>query len=269
VLILVLLMVLRFLSGWLPILLAVDLDVLSGLESVLSYFLIALFIWLKRDQLSSFFFDKLSIYLILIFTPLQTLLLPLIAPGIPSLLAFPRLLSWILILIFLVLFLALRPTLKAMPGIENKNWRWFAGGAAGGIGLSLLMGILFIPWTPANPSPFLFDYTLLLAFPYQLGYAGAYEEPLFRGILSGELHRSFKWNFRWIILLQAALFSLAHGRVLLAAAQYPGFVGIFIAGIVFGWLAYRSRSIATSMAAHAFYNAFGLLTSYLIQWLFI
>jgi len=155
-----------------------------------------------------------------------------------------------------------------METITVSNWKWALGGAACGVAFNILMGILIRLVAPMEiPLP-KFDYTLFLAFPYQLGYAAAYEEPLYRGFLWGELKRKTKWKTTWVILFQAIIFTLAHGVVFLNAPQYPAFIVIFIGGIVFGLLVFYSRSITVSMMAHAFYNGFGLFTAYILNWLF-
>jgi membrane protease YdiL (CAAX protease family) len=38
-----------------------------------------------------------------------------------------------------------------------------------------------------------------------------------------------------------------------------GFVPLFVAGALFGWLFIKSRSLRVAIAAHAAYNAVGLL----------
>ena len=101
-------------------------------------------------------------------------------------------------------------------------------------------------------------------FLYQLGYAAISEEPVFRGFLWGYLRRS-QWKEKWIWLFQAGLFAIAHFHFL----RYPGrhFISVLfiipIAALVFGLAAWRTRSIAASMAAHAANNALPPYLSYL------
>ena len=169
-----------------------------------------------------------------------------------------------MILISVVLFLLVRKNIHGMETITASNWKWALGGAAFGVTFNILMGILIRLVAPTEiPLP-RFDYTLFLTFPYQLGYAAAYEESLYRGFLWGELKRKTKWKTTWVILFQAIIFTLAHGIVFLNAAQYPAFLVIFIGGIVFGLLVFYSRSITASMMAHAFSNGLGLLTAYIL-----
>lgn len=185
-----------------------------------------------------------------------------------SILAFPQILSWVMILISILLFIFVRNSIRTMASITFSNWKWAVTGAVCGIALSIIMGVLIRLVAPMEiPLP-KFDYTLLLAFPYQLGFAASIEEPLYRGILWGELRRSTKWKIAWIVLFQAFVFMLAHGVVFLAVPTYPAYLVIFTGGIVFGLLVYYSRSITASMTAHAFYNGFGLFTAYILNWLF-
>jgi membrane protease YdiL (CAAX protease family) len=97
---------------------------------------------------------------------------------------------------------------------------------------------------------------LLLRQPvYQLFYAGGMEEPLFRGFLWGAL-RQAGWKDGWICMFQAGLFCLGH-IFYLTGGLYWSFGFTFLAGLVWGILAWRSHSIAPSMLAHGFSNAWG------------
>ena len=92
-----------------------------------------------------------------------------------------------------------------------------------------------------------------MIFLYHLGFAPLNEEPLFRGFLWGTL-RQLKWKEIWIWLFQAVLFTLAH---IYFASQYPLLFWLYIPGaaLLLGLLAWRSRSIAGGILAHAMINA--------------
>ena len=87
---------------------------------------------------------------------------------------------------------------------------------------------------------------------YHLGFAPINEEPLFRGFLWGYL-RQLHWKEIWILLFQTVLFTSAHIYV---AKQFPLMFWVFIptAAILFGILAWRSRSITPAIFAHAMVN---------------
>lgn len=97
---------------------------------------------------------------------------------------------------------------------------------------------------------------LLQALPailVQMTTAAGTEEPFFRGFLWGYL-RDAGWQEWWIWLLQAGLFLLGH-----LEGGHQGFYlyQVPLAALLFGWLAWRSRSISTSMIAHGLSNALG------------
>jgi membrane protease YdiL (CAAX protease family) len=99
--------------------------------------------------------------------------------------------------------------------------------------------------------PWTLETVLLEGFLYQLGYAAVTEEPLFRGFLWGYL-RNLGWREVWIWLFQAGLFWLSHFYYF---SRMPiSFWLVPIGALILGALAWRSRSIATSMAAHAAMN---------------
>jgi membrane protease YdiL (CAAX protease family) len=105
------------------------------------------------------------------------------------------------------------------------------------------------------------DYTALssvttstgAAFLYQLGFAAISEEPVFRGFLWGYLRRSGLREI-WVWLAQAVLFMSAH-LYFKDALPFNFWVVVPAAGLLLGLLAWRSRSIAAGMLAHAAYNA--------------
>lgn len=262
------LILLRLLSGYWSVFFEFSYDI-QDLILFVSFCLIFSFIWINRANLAYYHFDKLSILAILIFNPIRVLLLPLIAPSLNSLASFPNLLSWATIFLSIGMYWCLRPTLSSLPNPTKRSWIWIAIGGASGVILNLIFGFLLTSFTKVNTPILQFDYSVLLAFPYQIGYAAVYEEPIFRGILWGKTRQLFHNNSLWINIFQAIIFTLAHGLLVVNFLQSPGFATIFVGGILFGYLAWRSHSLATSMAAHAFYNAFGFFTTMIMQSLLI
>ena len=103
---------------------------------------------------------------------------------------------------------------------------------------------------PVPPDP---GKIALLSPLYQLGYAAVSEEPLFRAFLWGALRKA-GWKDGWICLFQAALFALGHLHLLLLPQAVLNLSIVFAFAFAAGWLAWRSRTIATSMAFHALWN---------------
>ena len=96
---------------------------------------------------------------------------------------------------------------------------------------------------------------MLYAVVYQLDYAAAAEEPLFRGFLWGRL-RARGWKESRIWLFQALLFVVGH-LYYVGTANISAFLVVPLGALIFGLSGWRTRSIGTSMIAHGITNAFG------------
>jgi membrane protease YdiL (CAAX protease family) len=102
---------------------------------------------------------------------------------------------------------------------------------------------------------------LIVTLPIlQIANAAVFEEPFFRGFLWGGLRRA-GWKNAWILLFQTALFMLGH-LYYYGTAPLSFWIIVPLGGLIFGLLAWRSRSIGTSMAAHGFLNAVGQMIAY-------
>lgn len=218
---------------------------------VLTYLLIVFLIWWERDRLVDYHLDFWAILIILLFKPISILLLPVLSsPEHPMALPhFPG----IAILVIAAILLGL--ILFRKINIGRPNWKGIAGfilGSLAGILIYVLYGIVMIQWmhypVPPDPGP-----TAWLAPIYQLGYAAVSEEPVFRGFLWGAL-RSVKVKEYWILIIQASLFAVAHIHLLDSDSPALFFGITFLNGLVFGLIAWRSRSLAASMGMHGFAN---------------
>lgn len=248
---------------------------LDPFYQVATYLLTLFLIYWERDHLRDFHISWLAVGIILIFKPVETLFLALVNMETAFPMAFPRLpalVVWAAALALLVWILAAKP---AFPPITRKEWRWFGLGVLVGIvsaaALSVPMAaqvrLMGIEPQFGLMGPVSFLIMFARDFLYQLGYAAVSEEPLFRGFLWGYLLR-LGWKDRWVWLLQAGLFSLAH---IYYAGQMPYSFWIIVpvGALVMGWLAWCSRSIATSMAAHAALNALGYFLGQVVaKWFF-
>jgi hypothetical protein len=224
-----------------------------------TYLLTAGLIWWERERLVDFQIDKLALSIILIFKPIQTLILAA-DKNFDHPLAFPHLASLAFWMIPLGLFMALWLSHTRIPKISGASWRWF--------GVGLLVGFIS---TLVTAFPTALEITksqinvrvsilgILVEAPreffFQIGYAAVTEEPLFRAFLWGYLAKA-GWKTVWIWLFQAGLFMLGH---IYYAAKLPFtfWVVIPIGALVLGALVWRSKTISSSLAAHAIMNTFG------------
>jgi membrane protease YdiL (CAAX protease family) len=242
---------------------------LSPIYEIGTYFLTACLIYLERQRLTDFHIDKLSLIIIILFKPLQTILLNIM--GLQDWpLAFPHWPSFLIWMIAICLSIALWRHRQELPAFSKTSFGWFGIGLVVGLVITLLLaypGTLQLePNLYANPSTYLANIKgLPLLFSYQLGYAAVSEEPLFRGFLWGFLLKS-GWKNIWIWLFQAFLFVLGH---LFYLQTYPISFWVIVpfAALVFGAIAWRSKTISSSLAAHAISNALLRVTSLFLAYL--
>jgi membrane protease YdiL (CAAX protease family) len=255
------LLLLRFLSGWLPYLAAGTISWLTPLFQVGTYGLAALFFWLKRDRLGSYHVDRLVIGIFLLFKCLYPLLLPIWLEGAsPSALAFPNPLGFSFWGIAILFWLAIRADYFRLPQLRRTNWGWLAFGIVFGILWGFVVVYLLPVWISGPDALLGLGAPLVLAvrLPIQLGSAAINEEPLFRGILWGQL-RQAGWKETWIWLFQAGLFTFSHGGLFMGSDVIPWLIFYLAGGLAFGLIVWRARSIAPSMLAHAVFNTSSVL----------
>jgi hypothetical protein len=242
-------------------------DWLDTVFQVGTYFLTACLVWWERERLQEFFIDKLALVIIILFKPIQTLISAL--RGDNNLLAFPQPVGLALWAISLGLVCALWLSHTQLPKISKASWKWFWVGALVGV-ISILITAypqsLEISKSELQNRPNLV--VLLVQAPidfiYQLGYAAVTEEPLFRAFLWVYLLQA-GWKNVWIWLFQAGLFMLGH---IYYMAAYPFLFWLIIpfGGLILGGLAWRSKTISSSLAAHAAMNALGYGVAYFVAY---
>ena len=140
-------------------------------------------------------------------------------------------------------------------------------GRADGVGLRAPRGLKLRDWASFLPLLLLPVYNVVMADSFGAALSGVVlmagvsvvEEIFFRGFLLPFLTR--KWG-RWGIILSAAAFALFH-CVNLPRAADPGYVGMQVlcalaAGLCYGAVALRCRSILPCAAAHILTNVTGL-----------
>ena len=228
----------------------------AAIYEVGTYFLTCFLIWWERKRLGEFHVDGAALLLILLIRPIQTFILSYW--GVDSPLAFPRPMGLALWGISLATLAALWRSGRRLALPDASSLTWLGVGLLVGIFLSIVENLQtfqsMLSYSPdhlqAQLRPLLYSASLNIL--YHLGFAPVNEEPLFRGFLWGYL-RQLKWNAPVIWIFQALLFTFAHVYL---AGQFPLRFWVFIpcAGLLFGYLAWRSRSIAPAMLAHAMVN---------------
>lgn len=221
-----------------------------------TYLLTVLLIWWERKDLSLMHLDPLAIIIIILFKPAQTLILQSL--GIHAPVAFPQAAAILLWIMAFGLLLALWLNGHLMNKIDGRLWAWIAFGLFLGTAFSALRNLNMIQiqailGRPSQVSLPAVATSTGMAFLYQIGFAAVSEEPLFRGFLWGYLHR-LGWKEVWIWLAQAAVFVSAH-LYFKDALPFNFWVVVPLAGLILGLFAWRTRSIAPGMIAHAAYNA--------------
>ncbi len=242
---------------------------LSPVFELGTYLLTVSLVWWERARLADFHINAFAVAIIIFLKPIETLILatfvnggmgtlPLAFPGIPALVI------WIAAIGLLLALLRQQPNLFS---IRRKTVVWFIAGILAGIMMAILLAYpmslqLGSGNRPGALPPFNLDIILIQGFVYQLGYAAVAEEPLFRGFLWGYLRKT-GWRDVWIWLFQAGLFWLGH-IYYLGKSPISFWLLAPTGGLVLGALAWRSRSIATSMAAHAVMNGLTAYLAYII-----
>lgn len=221
-----------------------------------TYILTAAFILWERHSLTAYHLDAVALAIIILFKPLSTMILTIGgATDLP--LAFPRWPSLFVWVTAVALFVGLRWLRPPVPKADFRSLGWFGLGIIVGVVVALAIRVVasMFPGTseaapPGGSSLMLVAFNF---FPYQIGYAGVAEEPLFRGFLWGKL-RGSGWQELWIWIVQGVLFAIAHVYMLVGNPLRFWFI-VPTTGLVAGLLVWRSRTLSSSMAAHAALNA--------------
>lgn len=220
-----------------------------------TYFLIIFLIWWERNRLADFHIDALAVIIIIVFKPLSTLILKCWGFSLP--LTFPSPLSLIVFAIAICLVVVGWAQRSKLSAVSFRGLRWLLIGVGVGLATTFVLGFPFSFQIPAQVVNYWQDTwrEAPSSFIYQIGYAGVIEEPVFRGFLWGYLLK-LGWSDKGIWLFQALLFTLAHMYYI---NTYPisFWLIIPIGALALGYVAWKSRSIATSMVAHGAMNATG------------
>lgn len=253
-LLLLALLILRF-----PFLLSVNYKVIPVSDALrdfvfygLTYFFTAILIFLKRDFLADYNmgFGAVVIFIAAPYTAIlgEAVRLNSIAKVQPDL--------WFRAGVSLCLLIAL---VIYRPDLRKKSIKqivfWSLAAVIVGVCTGAFVGFISGFQTSARISNHPTIGIILCSFFTQLGNAAAIEEPLFRGFLWGYL-KKLHWHEWCIWLFQAVLFWLGHiyyfGRL-----NYSFFIIIPVTALILGLVAWRSKSIGTSMVVHGLSNSLG------------
>lgn len=232
---------------------------LTPVYQIGTYLLTCCLIYWERKQLADFHIDRLALAIIILLKPIQTIILTIWKMQYDSL-AFPKWPSLIIWFISLGLMIALLIDRPSLAKLSKNSYKWFGIGIMVGLFTELLLGYpgsFQVDKSQILSPSFLFVSIkeIPLLFLYQLGYAAVSEEPLFRGFLWGYLQKA-GWKSVWIWLFQAVLFSIGHIYYL---KRFPisFWIIVPVGALVLGGLVWRSKTISSSLAAHATLNALG------------
>jgi len=131
-------------------------------------------------------------------------------------------------------------------GFKKDKWlKYVLVGIAIGIPIGTVEYLILHP-APAFPT-FGFKY-LLRDLVYMVGFVGLGEELLFRGLVQRDLTKALGW--KWGVILASLMFAVMH----LTWRSVPELVFVFFAGLVFGYLYYRTKSLVMPIVTHGIGN---------------
>lgn len=221
-----------------------------------SYFLTFVLIWWERENLAEFFIDRLALIILILGKPYDLLLYLFKVPYTYS----PRIgFYWLYLPIAFGLLIVVLFSRSKLNKLQARNWLWLLVGIVTGIVVGILLGYLLRYQYPGRAEK-LIPFLIFFLPTVQLVRAGISEEPFFRGFLWGALRRA-GWKDIWILLFQTVLFMLGH-IYYFGVLPMSFWIVVPLGGFIFGVLAWRSRSIATSMAGHGFMNAIGQIVTF-------
>jgi len=131
-------------------------------------------------------------------------------------------------------------------GFKKDKWlKYVLVGIVIGIPIGSVEYLILHP-APAFPT-FEFKY-LLRDLVYMVGLVGLGEELLFRGLVQRDLTKALGW--KWGLILASLLFAVMH----LTWRSVPELIFVFFAGLLFGYLYYRTKSLVMPIVIHGIGN---------------
>lgn len=206
------------------------------------YLVIALLIWLERENLHEFNLDRLSLFILIASSFFRRRV------GVENE-------AYFLLIIGAAGLVVLISTILNWSKIPRANFRWVASGL-------IIACITLIPITliqsfqvqtnPNNaPGPYGVFWDIMRRAIYNLSFNAPIEEILFRGFVWGYLQR-LNWNVNKIFWVQGTLFWLLHiGQI---TAPFTFFLSIPILIYVSSELTRRSHQVSPSIISHLIIN---------------
>jgi membrane protease YdiL (CAAX protease family) len=236
--------------------LGLDKTILWAVFDIGTYLFTGLLIWAERKELNDFNIDTLSLLVLILFKPIECFLLKYLwhMKSFMSIDQIGGITITILSIIYLIMLFIFRKQFKLTikwKSIYRLGWGVLFGIIAVLI-LSVPMSFQVRKMGINSALHNLFNPTTFVLIFYQISYAAASEEPLFRGFIWGYLRKQ-KISELLILLIQMTLFTLGH-LYYLKTNPISFFVIIPIASIFLGLSIIKSKSIASSMLTHGILN---------------
>jgi len=131
-------------------------------------------------------------------------------------------------------------------GFKKAKWlKYVLVGIAIGIPIGTVE-YLILHMAPAFPT-FEFKY-LLRDLVYMIAFVGLGEELLFRGLLQRDLTKALGW--KWGLILASLMFAVMH----LTWRSVPELIFVFFAGLLLGYIYYRTKSLVMPIVIHGIGN---------------
>jgi len=226
-----------------------------------TYLLTACLIWCERKRLLEFHIGIIALAIFIAAPLLELATYKLLSPYIETDHSPP--VRWIQIIIGTALFILLLLTQARFPKIHSKIILWIFLAIPVGVAVGLISGYLIGTFQFKNGEGGVFSFPdFIMLFVFQMTRAAVFEEPFFRGFLWGYL-RKFGWKDVWIWLFQAGIFWLSHfyyfGRY-----HMSFWIVVPMGGLAMGFMAWRSRSISSSMVTHGLQNSVAITVFHII-----
>jgi membrane protease YdiL (CAAX protease family) len=218
-----------------------DIPWFEVVDNIGIYLLLFVLIFDQKEELERSNIDNLSLFLLLLFPPFS------FYSGISSIVR--DLIYFSIFVIGITGYVIVKRNKNTkIAKFSIKQIIHFLLGLTIGLGIALVKIYMnhsvLVDLAKLNPSKYIFSLFLSLTTNN--------EEFIFRGLLWGYL-RKLGIKDGWIIIFSSVLWTLIHVN---SYNNFPELINLMINGIVFGWLVKKTKSIVSSVGAHAGYNSF-------------
>ena len=116
--------------------------------------------------------------------------------------------------------------------------------------MGVVLGVVeYFIITPVAAAPSFEITNLLRDLVYMVAFVGLAEEVLFRGLIQWDMMNLFGW--KWGLIGASLMFGVMH----LTWRSIPELGFTMLAGLMFGYLYYKTRSLTAPIVAHGIANA--------------